>query len=200
MKKLILAMIFLFSFKSFAQDDQFQKQIEEIMKAREEMLKSLMDDSVDADTRMDELIKRFMKPGLGFGGPYDQNNFGGAVVGEYDWIDSKTHRILKIKVKQIKDHPLDIKIEKGMIKFKGDVESVNGSGKNKSTKKVSFERSFTIPDDVDQTNPEFENASGEFLVKFKKLAASKTKKAPTPTKNKSEERVPVVPDSNDITI
>lgn len=200
MKKFILVIIFLFSFSSLAQDEQFQKQIEEIMKAREEMLKSLMDDSVDADTRMDELIKRFMRPGLGFGGPFDQNNSSGDVIGEYDWINSDTHRILKIKVKQIKDHPLDIKIEKGMIKFKGDVESSSGKGKNKSTKKVSFERSFSIPEDVDQNNPEFENASGEFLVKFKKLTVSKTKKVPAPTKKKIEQSVPVTPDSNDITI
>ncbi len=194
MKKLILTIIFLLPFKGFAQDDQFQKQVEEIMKAREEMLKSLMDDSVDADTRMDQLIKRFMKPGLGFGGPFDQNNFEGAVIGEYDWVTTDTHKILKIKVKQIKDHPLDIKIEKGMIKFKGDVESTTGTGKNKSTKKVSFERSFSIPDDVDQTSPEFENSAGEFLVKFKKLSASKNKKT------KEEQVVPVAPDSNDISI
>lgn len=207
MKKLILPLIF-FSNVCFAQNDQFHKQIEEIMKAREEMLRALMDDSSDADRRMEELMKRFSGPGMGFGNAFE-NSFGeGSVIGEYDWIQTDTHKILKIKVTQVKDHPLDIKIEKGMIKFKGDVESTEGAGKNKRTKKVSFERAFSIPDDVDQTNPEFENKSGEFLVKFKKLRAHNSKKdnrmqealRPSEPLKKQEERVPVSPDANDMSI
>lgn len=203
MKKIILVMIFLCTSslapKAWGQDEEFQKQIEEIMKAREEMLNSLMNGNGDMEQKMLEMMKRFSQQG-GMPG-FDIGELEGPVVGEYDWIISETQKILKIKVKQIKDRPLDIKIEKGMIKIKGDVESSTGSGKNKVIKKVNFERSFSLPDDVDQTSPEFENKEGEFLIKFKRLSAAKLKKTtlPAPVK-KSDDRVPVTPNSDDLTI
>lgn len=203
MKKIILVMIFLctnsFAPKVWAQDEEFQKQIEEIMKAREEMLNSLMNGNGDMEQKMMEMMKRFSQQG-GMPG-FDIGELEGPVVGEYDWITTDTQKILKIKVKQIKDRPLDIKIEKGMIKIKGDVESTQGSGKNKVFRKVNFERSFSLPDDVDQTSPEFENKGGEFLIKFKRLTSAKFKKTlPPPTTKKVDERVPVGPNSEDLNI
>jgi HSP20 family molecular chaperone IbpA len=202
MKKLIFLLIFLstnlFAQNSLSQDDQFQKQVEEVMKAREEMLKSLMDDSFsgDIEKHMMEMMKRFSNPanpGANFGFDDDSE---GAVVGEYDWVVSGNQKILKLKVKQVKDHPLDIKIEKGMVKVKGDVESTSGNGKNKIVSKTHFEKSFSIPEDVDQTTPEFENKDGELLIKFKLLKTAKTKqKAQTPS-----DRVPVSPSEGDISI
>lgn len=196
MKKLICALIFLSSnlfaqsgsSQGQSQDQQFQKQIEEVMRAREEMLKSLLDDSSsgEMEKRMLEMMKRFSAPGLGM------DELEGPVVGSYDWVVTSSQKILKIKVKQIKDHPLDIKIEKGIIKIKGDVESTKGTGKNKVVSKSSFERSFTLPDDVDQTTPEFENKEGEFLIKFKRL---KTASKPSP-----RDRQPVAPSSDDLSI
>ena len=203
MKKLILVTIFLLANisapKSFAQDEEFQKQVEEIMKAREEMLKSLIEGNGDMEQKMLEMMKRFSQQG-GLPG-FDIGELEGPVVGEYDWIVTDTQKILKIKVKQIKDKPLDIKIEKGMVKIKGDVESTQGTGKKKVVRKVNFERTFSLPDDVDQTSPEFENKDGEFLIKFKRLAAAKFKKTTAPdSPKKSDERVPVGPNSDDLNI
>ena len=118
--------------KVWAQDDAFQKQIEEIMKAREEMLNNLINGNGDMEQKMREMMQRFSQQS-GLPG-FDIGELEGPVIGEYDWIVSEKQKILKIKVKQIKDRPLDIKIEKGMIKIKGDVESVQGSGKNKVIK------------------------------------------------------------------
>jgi HSP20 family molecular chaperone IbpA len=203
MKKLVLIMIFLFANitapKIYAQDEQFEKQIQEIMKAREEMLNSLMDGNGDMEQKMMEMMKRFSQQG-GMPG-FDIGELEGPVVGEYDWIVTDTQKILKIKVKQIKDKPLDIKIEKGMVKIKGDVESTQGTGKKKVVRKVNFERSFSLPDDVDQTSPEFENKDGEFLIKFKRLVKAEFKKtAPPPAVKKVDERIPVSPNSDDLNI
>lgn len=161
--------------QGYDQQKLVQKQFEEIMRAREEMLKSLLNDDSfsDMNKRMSELMKRFSGEDFNLG---TQSFFGGSVVGEYDWREDDKNRILMIKVKQIKDKPLDIKIEKGFIKIKGDVEEVsdNNSRKNKGNNidnmisKIHFEREFSIPLDVDQTNPEFENTNGELLIKFKK--------------------------------
>lgn len=194
MKKLLLLSIFLSSnLWAQSQPDPFHQQIEEIMKAREEMLKALMDGSMssDFDTRMEEIMKRFGSAG-GFGSGFEA--FDSPVVGEYDWMENEKEKILKIKVKQVKDKPLDIKIEKGMIKIKGDVETTQGQGKNVVKRAMRFEKSFSLPNDIDQTNPLFENKGESLLIKFKKLAADKK------IKKESSDRLPVDPDQNDLSI
>jgi HSP20 family molecular chaperone IbpA len=186
-------------FAQTSQDDQFARQIEEVMKAREEMLKMLMDDSTGAnlEKRMMDMMKQFDQHG--FDNVFDQS--AGSIVGEYDWTESDKYKTLKLKVTQVKDQPLDIKIEKGMIKFKGNVESVSGQGKNKTKQKISFERSFSLPDDVDQSSPEFENKGGELLIKFKKLAPTTTNKPKSQAPSKrSDDRIPVTPSSDDLSI
>lgn len=182
---------------------EMEKQFEEIMKAREEMFKMLMDDSSfdSFDKRFEDMVKKFQQAG-GFG--LEQHD--DPIVGEYDWIKTPTHKILKLKVKQVKDKPLDIKIENGMIRLKGDVETVDGEGGNTVKRKVSFQRAFSLPDDVDQNNPEFENKDGSMLIKFKikKAGASSNKspplKAVPPKQEPATDRVPVTPSGEEVTI
>jgi len=180
------------------------RQFEEIMKAREEMFKMLMDDSSfdNFDKRFDDMVKRFQQSG-GFG----LEQMDDPIVGEYDWIKTDTHKILKLKVKQVKDKPLDIKIENGMIRLKGDVETTSGEGANSVKRKVSFQRAFTLPDDVDQNNPEFENKDGSMLIKFKLKKPGNTKghsqkdsRKAIPKQEPQNDRIPVTPDAEDVTI
>jgi HSP20 family molecular chaperone IbpA len=124
---------------------------------------------------------------------FDNEDFfsgGNDTVGEYGWHETKTQQVLSLKVKQIKDRPLDIKINKGQITIKGDVESQIEQGSKKRVSKMHFERVFSIPDGVDQTNPEFENKQGELLIKFKKKWVAAPKK----------DLVPVAPAPQDETI
>ncbi len=221
---LVLFFIFLSQNSLFAQnsrDDQMQRQIDEIMKAREEMLKSLMDDSFsgEMEKRMEDMIRRFGGPGFGsgssgFGFGFDQMN--SISVGSYDWDETETHKILKIKVTQSKDKPLDIKIENGMISLKGIAESVSGTGKNKVTSHMNFQKSFSLPTDIDQNNPEFisKEKEGEMWIKFKKVANKGTVKSgskiktsvPQNRENKreglreEEERTPIKASEDDISI
>lgn len=170
-----------------ARQDEMQKQIEEVMKARDEMLKMLIDDSnfQDMSSRMEKLMKDFGQE------DFFSNLGEGDVVGEYEWKETKTHQILSLKVKQIKDRPLDIKIKGGKILMKGDVESQTAKENRKTITRVRFEREFSIPSGVDETNPEFENKKGELLIKFKKKIAS----APP-----QKDLVPVAPNPKDQTI
>lgn len=194
----VLFFVILFSTNVYAQSgqEQFDKQVEEIMRAREEMLKALMNDSMSGDfeSRMLEIMKRF-GDASSFGSAFDQ--FDSPVVGEYDWTENDKEKILKIKVKQVKDKPLDIKIEKGMIKIKGDVETTQGSGKNVVKRAMKFEKSFSLPNDIDQSNPLFENKGENLLIKFKKLASNKINKKEV---IKESERMPVAPDQGDLSI
>jgi HSP20 family molecular chaperone IbpA len=190
---------------SFAQTDQraqknrdeIQRQIEEIMKNRDDMIKSLFNDDAfpEMEKRMMDMMKRFSNEDLDFN---SQSFFGGGIVGEYDWKEDDQFKILTLKVKQIKDQPLDIKIEKGQIKIKGDVEEVTNSNKhskNKKVTKIHFERIFSIPAGVDEKNPEFGNTDGVLEIKFRKKMAQKS------IKNKNnEERMPISPDEKDISL
>lgn len=206
MKNLLLIFGLIFSQLLLAQSnerDLMQKQIEEMMRRRNEMIKSLFndDDNFDAmEKRMMDMMKRFDDDDFNLGA---SSFFGGSVVGEYDWKEDEQYKTLSIKVKQIKDRPLDIKIEKGMIKIKGDVEEVleNGSVKKKRISKVHFERSFSIPAGVDEKNPQFENKDGELLIKFKKIAKSNVKSSPRIIpKNENKDRIPVMPDKDDVSL
>jgi HSP20 family molecular chaperone IbpA len=151
---------------------QMQKQIEEVMKARDAILKSLMDDSnfEDMSSRMEKLMQNFGNE------DFFQGGADGDVVGEYDWKETATHQVLSLKVKQIKDRPLDIKIKSGKISMKGDVESQSEGNKQKKITRIHFEREFSIPSGVDENNPEFENKKGELLIKFKKKLTATPKK------------------------
>ena len=173
-----------------AQEEQMKKQLEEIMRTRNEILKSLMDDSnfEDMSKRMEKLMQNFSDNDFFRQGMMDSN-----IVGEYDWQETKTHLILSLKVKQIKDHPLDIKINKGQIIIKGDVESQSGDKNNKKISKVHFERVFSIPKGVDESNPEFENKNGEFFIKFKKTISSH----PPPNTIPKKGLEPVAPSAED---
>jgi HSP20 family molecular chaperone IbpA len=188
---LIFFIILPFSFAvSSDQDAEMRKQLEEVMKARDAILRSLMDDSSfqDMSARMEKLMQNFDRD--------DFFNGENLVAGEYDWIESKTHKILSLKVKQMKDQPLDIKINKGQITIKGNVESQSREGGKKKVSRVHFERVFSIPGGVDGDNPEFENKADALLIKFKKKIAS----SPIVPSNPKKELTPVGPNPQDETI
>jgi HSP20 family molecular chaperone IbpA len=194
MKKIIF-LIFLNCTPVLARSDsdEMQRQINELMKARDEMFRSLLNDSGDHnfEKKFEDLVNQIEKnsftPRAGF-----DSDIPGAVFGEYDWRESDTAITFVLKVTQIKNKPLSIKIEKGEVKLKGDVESIDedSSKKRKNVSRVHFERSFTIPDGVDQTAPEFDNKSGELLIKFFKKNKI----------NKKNERLPIEKNSNDTRI
>jgi HSP20 family molecular chaperone IbpA len=183
----------------FAQSNpDLDKQIEEVMKAREEMLRSLMDDSFSSDfeKRMQEMMKRFGSGNLDFG--FDHlEQFG---MGDSEWSESSTHRLLALKIHQIKDRPLDIKIEKGMIRIKGDTEVVSGPKNRQSKSIMKFERQYSIPQDVDQNNPEFENKNNEMVIKFKKKEISKVKSKGKTESIKENEKKPIKPTDDSLSI
>lgn len=183
-------------------DEQLKRQIDEVMKAREEMLKSLMDDSFSGEfeKRMEDMMKRF--GGIGPGNPFDQ--FDSQAIGSYDWEETPTEKILKIKVTQSKDQPLDIKIENGMISIKGIAETLSGTGANKIKSRINFQKSFSLPTDIDQSNPDFKNNEklGELWITFKKIMSKKSPKSKliVPSPKPVEERIPVKPTDQDISI
>jgi HSP20 family molecular chaperone IbpA len=142
--------------------DEFYQMIEQMRARHREMIKSLMYDDVDYDSLFKQMEKSF--DGKSF-----EDMFQGRInpiVGEFDWYAEGNFKVLKLKVTQVKDKPLDIKIENQTLKIKGVVESVENTENTKQKSVVQFERVFSLPDDVDATNPIFENKMGELHIKF----------------------------------
>src|SRR4051794_29627708 len=104
---LLLSLLFSLNLSAQTGQDDMDRQIKEMMKARDEMLKSLLNDEEfqNFDKHFEDLIKNFQHQSFG-----DEDMMGGSVVGEYDWRETETHKIFVLKVTQVKDHPLDIKI------------------------------------------------------------------------------------------
>ncbi len=184
----------------YAQTMDRQKEIEEFLKRRDEIMKGLLNDEsfIEMEKRMLEMMKRFEEGAFDQG--FDSSSFfKNSFSFGYDWKEDDNYKTLSLKVKQVKDRPLDIKIEKGMIKIKGSVEE-NSNGKKTM---AHFERTFNIPSGVDEKNPEFENKEGELLIKFKKIGAAKKKMLDKNIDKKKEndgERIPVSPDDKNIQI
>lgn len=203
MKNLILLFLIFTNSFGYSQTNskpnraELDDQIKEIMKAREEMIKSIFNDSnfQNFDSHFEDMVKKFQQRDFNL-----PEGVEGPVIGEYDWRETDTHLNFVLKVKQIKDKPLDIKIEKGQIILKGDVESVSENKKSKKITKVHFERAFSIPEGVDSTTPEFDNRDGELLIKFKKIKATHSLPKKQKSSIDSDERLPVSKDDNDIKI
>lgn len=102
--------------------------------------------------------------------------FDNMAEGDGHWMETPKERILIFKVKQDKDHPMDIKIKDGMVSITGKVVQENKIGGMVSKSISSFSQSYSIPEDVDQASASFDNKEGEILIKFKKLAAKKSLK------------------------
>ncbi len=182
-----------------SQQDEFYQMIEDMRKRHQKMLKSLLGNDRDFGSVFKEMEE--MMNSSGFNDPFFNDN--SSVVGEYDWLEDESSRTLKLKVTQVKDKPLEIKIEKKVLKIKGNVESVNESPSGKKKSIVFFERTFSIPEDVDSENPLFETKEGVFLVKFPKIKnKSKAKKSSDSINNKSidDVRSPVPPSESDVSI
>lgn len=185
-----------------SRQDEFYKMIEDMRARHREMMKGLLNDDQDFGSLFKQMEERLNAQGFGdvFSDRFNP------IVGEYDWLEDENSRTLKLKVTQIKDKPLDIKIEKRMLSVKGNVESVQETPNGKSKSIVHFERSFSIPDDVDAENPSFENKGGEFHVRFPKLKNALLKKVPSPKPTKpnlpsaDEERIPLTPEATDVSI
>lgn len=178
LKSLFVSALVFSSLTIHAQSSQ--DMMEEFMRMRKEMFDSIMSDSFNADDfegRVLEMMKQ-MDQQMGQGNGIDSwpdinaavSNAAGA-----NWSETDSTRTLTVKVQQIKDKPLDIKIQNGMITLKGQTQASMGNVKSVS----NFQKSYSIPSDVDQSSPEFENTSEQILIKFKKLNPSKIVKNKT---------------------
>jgi len=152
---------------SFKMYDQLMK---EMLKSFEDSFKGMDWDSMDKEVLKD--FNKIFKPGSrGFTNPL--NPFNNQRLGQiHKWVETKKYRVLELHLNPQKDTPLDIKIEKGLVKVKGQfiIEKSEKTKNSKSYSKqlVSLDRQFTIPEDCIEEKVEFEHKKDKILIKFPK--------------------------------
>jgi HSP20 family molecular chaperone IbpA len=107
------------------------------------------------------------------------------------WSEDQQGRILTLTPKS-KDQQLNIDVNAEMITIKGKTEQRSDAG----TLMSSFSNSFSVPQDCDGTKVKMEHKDGKILIKLPFRAGKVT----TPKTPKEEERRPLPPSSEDVTI
>lgn len=170
-------LFFLISFNLLAQTpqetiEQFQKEMEEERRAIFKMLGHDFDAFQNGD--FEKLIQKFMERSQrdffkdeNFNQFFKEwNPYGKMGSGESHWIETPKERILIIKIDEIKDTPIDIKINKGVIKVSAQ--------KKTQGELYTFNQSYSVPNDTDPNSAVIENKNGEIQVRFTKKGLEAT--------------------------
>lgn len=207
MRTLILLFALILSQPSWAQNkgkgsDDFFKALKEQMKGdREEMEKYFQGDFID---KMDDMVEQMHSD---FFKQWDQlmqddqigDYFKQMEIGQEDipmeWQKTSQGQKLIVKLKPIKDAPMEIKIEKQQILLKGTVEKTQefGLGKSKVVSKriYTFNKLVEIPPELDVQSADIKQSNDQIEIIFK-LLSDKKKSAPKKSEQKKPSQVPGV--------
>lgn len=170
--------------RTFQDDADFLQLNQEMQKLLQQHLKGALSD---------EEINQLMNP-QGFGNAFDSNPFEESPQSDsvFEWSETDTNRLLKIKMKMPADQALDIKIAKNQIKVSGTIKSANGTSQ--------FTRVVSVPSDCDATKARMEtDKEGYVLITLPKYISSTTPKSKIRTAPK-DERKPVDPTEQGLSI
>jgi len=167
---ILLILLMFISPRSFAFDQQKKNsQALEDFSYRDKMMRDLMNgdqfDLNQIEKRMRDMMKDF-----------DEDDFfsrGSAFfpresVTKMEWVEENDELVLHLKAKLKKNAPLDIKIENGLIKIKGEGQTDDAKSPA-SQHRMIFERQMTLPAGIDASNPKYETTDTGIKIRFKKL-------------------------------
>ncbi len=145
----------LFNDDFFSQNDPF----EEMRKMREQMQKRMQTFGAQNDFR---------------GNPFDSwfsGKFGGGTVDDIKKREDDDFVYYDIKVDDVTETSIDTKIENGYITITGTTEKTAGDGDDAATSmfKSSFNRTFPLPENVDENNMQMIPEKDKIVLKFPKL-------------------------------
>ncbi|MFZ4712080.1 MAG: hypothetical protein ACOYL6_00075 [Bacteriovoracaceae bacterium] len=170
-----------------------QKELDEFLKMRSQMLKQMheafMDDDINPDNLLDKVFEKERK------GTFSLGATNGDLYQSH-WEENKNERILAIKPMN-KNVPLDIKINNQMISIGAKEEKKEHGGGFSS----SFMSSTSLPEDVDGNKAQIEQRGEEILVRLPRRGLSgDNKEKKLPSKKVDDGMTPIKPNPEDITI
>lgn len=148
-------------FDSLFDDDFFNQRdpFEEMKKMREQMEKRM------EEFRPDHRAK---------GNPFDfwfTDKFGGGTINDISKREDDDFVYYDIKVDDVSGTSINTKIENGYITITGTLEKKNGAddGSGQSVFKSTFNRTFPLPEHVDQSKMQMTPEKDKIVLKFPKL-------------------------------
>lgn len=199
---LILLSFLLLGFSVFAQnqqgfiDNDIESQVQEMMQRQRRMLDTLMKDRSQFDEYVKELFKRMENEGA-FQMPRGNFRFDQSTL-KTKWTESDDSRVLIVYTSS-KDDKVNIDIKDGLITLSGSKtikENLTGNtqASSYSTRTYNFQKSLSIPGDVDVESVKFKSQEGHLHIVFKKLNALnkkeiKPKRRPIQLPKKSRDKV-----------
>lgn len=213
---LLILISLIFSSYVFAQSSLR----EQMLKDRERILKLLdSQDLMQMHKEMRELMDQFHTEDLSIDQFFQDDHFDrfmdrfGPMMnldeGGHKWLETPTHRILILQQELDSKSPLDINIEDGKIKIKGEIvkDTLNeqGSSSVRSVIRRSFSQTLPLPDDVDGNKAMVEHKDGRLQIKFPKKSSAGLKSGNKVDHDKNKPRSrpnlrPLKPKKGDITI
>ena len=158
-KKQIEKLLGVDIYKQF--DGQFEKLLEEFDKGFYDNMQKIFED----DT-FNPLFQNAKKFEYGFG-----------AIGK--WSENDFERIFLINQEFSKDAPLDIKVEKQLIKIKGTIEKKfkrrGPNGDIAQVQKMSVNQEISVPHDVFAEKAKFDQKNNKVRIRFPKKNAPKDK-------------------------
>ena len=143
------------------------------------------------DEQMTQEFKRFEKqlnksgPFLDFESLFKDNKKSNTLKNSAFWRETKSERILVLKINAAEGTPFDINIKNGQIVIKGTVEEKREThgphGKSISKSIYHFQKGpFPIPKDVDPEKAKVEKQTNEILIRFPKIKSLRPSTRPLP--------------------
>jgi HSP20 family molecular chaperone IbpA len=105
-------------------------------------------------------------------GPFDSwfsHKFGGGSVNDITQREDDKFVYYDVKVPDVNSTSIKTKVENGYITITGTVEKKNESSQGESFYKSSFNRTFPLPDHVDENKMQMSSENNEIVLKFPKL-------------------------------
>lgn len=176
--------------------DTFQKR----MQLREEIHRRMMakllrgiGDDEDLFKDLEQMMNESLKDSLSDMDSFQSFSFSGAGNNfQSEWIESKSGKTLVI-TPQSPEQKLDINVKDNFITIKGKSENKSQNMQNIS----EFSQSFNVPGDCDGSKVKMNQKDGKILVEF---PYKNMKKVDLPSTPKKDERVPIPPREEDVTI
>lgn len=188
-------LIFLFSFSVFAQAPSPSPSQKQYLNLRDKLFRDLQmfertfqndSDFLDLEKEMRKMLQDQLRGSLSDEDIQELLDPGSKTQAQSSadlvWDETESSRILKVKIKMPKDQPLDIKIEKNLIKISGKIKRANPQSH------YSLSQILSVPQDCDSTQAKIEvDKEGYPVISFPKLTSLKVKSRKD-FKNKNENK------------
>ena len=184
--KFFFSLLFISSLVLAQTTLDLDQQIQDMMNRQRDLIESMMKDEDEFNKRVEQLFEKLHKQGA-FGSLNKKLfEFRNSVVNT-KWVEVENKKKLIIDLDP-KEDKVNIDIKSGIITIKGKKKVMNkfkGQKDSYGHSMHNFQKSLSLPNDIDQTSAKFKTENGKIVVVFDKLGMKKVPLQKIKTKGKN---------------